>query len=64
MKSSIYKACLQKGVDMDLSHSALACDLSFEEEHEMANEVLDVPFYYDMTEQELDKVVKVVNSIN
>lgn len=60
---AFYKACLQKGVDMDFSHSALACDLSFEEEHEMANEILDVPFYYDMTEQEMDKVVKVVNSI-
>lgn len=60
---AFYKACLQKGVDMDFSHSALACDLSFEEEHEMANEVLDLPFYYDMTDQELDKVINVVNSI-
>ena len=49
---------------MDFSHSALACDASFKVEHNMADEVLDIPFYYDISEKELNKVINVVNSIN
>lgn len=30
----------------------------------MAEEVLDIPFYYDMSDKELSKVIQVVNSIN
>ena len=30
----------------------------------LADEVLDIPFYYDISEKELNKVINVVNSIN
>lgn len=63
-RTSFYKKCLAEGVDMDFSHSALACDKTFAVEHKMAEEVLDIPFYYDMSDKELSQVIQVVNSIN
>lgn len=62
-RTDFYKKCLCNGVDMDFSHSALACDMSYAVEHKMAEEVLDLPFYYNMSDEELNKVIKVVNSI-
>lgn len=62
-RKSFYKKCLSEGVDMDFSHKALACDDNFKVEHKMADEVLDIPFYYDLSEKELTKVINVVNSI-
>lgn len=62
-RTDFYKKCLDNGVDMDFSHSALACDMSYTVEHKMAKEVLDIPFYYNMSDEELNKVIQVVNSI-
>ena len=62
-RTDFYKKCLYNGVDMDFSHSALACDMSYTVEHKMAKEVLDIPFYYNMSDEELNKVIQVVNSI-
>lgn len=63
-RTAFYRKCLCKGVDMDFSHSALACDESYVTEHKMAEEVLDIPFYFDMSDKELGMVIKVVNSVN
>lgn len=62
-RKEFYKGCVKQGVDMDFSHCSLGCPISFTTEHEMANEILNLPFYYNLTEKEIRKVVKVVNSI-
>lgn len=60
---TFYKACVSKGVDMDFSHCTLGCPESFEYDHKIAKEVLNLPFYYHMSDKEMKKVVSVVNSI-
>lgn len=62
-RKDFYKKCLAKGVDMDFSHCSIGCPASFEKEHKMADTVLNLPFYYELSEAEMKKVVEVVNSI-
>lgn len=59
-----YKACVTKGVDMDFSHCSLGCPESFEKEHKGASEVMNLPFYYHISDKEIKKVVEVINSVS
>ena len=63
-RKTFYKRCLAKGVDMDFSHCSVGCPAEFIEEHKMANRILNLPFYYELSEKEMKKVVEVVNSIH
>lgn len=58
-----YRKCLVKGIDMDFSHCNIGSPSSFAQEHRMAEAVLNLPFYYDLSDKEMQKVVEVVNSI-
>lgn len=62
-RNGFYKKCLDKGIDMDFSHCNIGCPCSFVEEHKLADSVLNLPFYYGLSDKEMKKVVKVVNSI-
>ena len=50
---------------MDFSHCNIGCpqNENYKTEHEMAKKVLNLPFYYELSEKEMEKVVEVVNSI-
>lgn len=48
---------------MDFSHCNIGCPFEFEQEHEIACGILNLPFYYDLSEKEMNKVVDIVNSI-
>lgn len=58
-----YKKCIAEGVDMDFSHCTIGCPKAFVSEHKMAEKILNIPFYYDMSEKEMQKIVNVVNNI-
>lgn len=62
-RNTFYKKSVAKGIDMDFSHCNIGCPLSFKHEHNVAHGILNLPFYYDMSEKEIKKVVDVVNSI-
>lgn len=62
-KKSFYRKCLEHGVDMDFSHCTIGSPENFEFEHSLAERVLNIPFYFDMTEREMRKIVDVVNKI-
>ena len=62
-REDFYKKCVKKGVDMDFSHCFLACPESFKMEHMMAQKILNLPFYYDLSKKELEKIILVVNAI-
>lgn len=63
-RDEFYKKCLEKGVDMDFSHCTLGCPDSFINEHRIAKSILNLPYFYDLSNRERDKIVKVVNSIS
>ena len=63
-RSFFYRECIKQGVDMDFSHCSLGCPDSFKEEHEIAGRILNLPYYYHLSDKEKIKVVRVVNSIN
>ena len=62
-RNDFYKECVRKGVDMDFSHCSLGCPESYEEEHKMARQILNIPFNTSLTEKEVQKIIRVVNSI-
>lgn len=64
-RRSFYKQCIAKGIDMDFSHCIIGCPQNevYKEEHEMAKQILNLPFYYGLTDKEMKKAVKVINSI-
>lgn len=63
---SFYKQCIAKGIDMDFSHCNIGCpeNEKYKEEYEMAEKVLNLPFYYELSDKEMKKVVEVINSIH
>lgn len=62
-RKAFYKKCVEQGVDMDFSHCSIGCPEEFSFEHSVADRILNLPFYYDMSEREMKKVVDVVNGI-
>lgn len=64
-RKSFYRQCIAKGIDMDFSHCSIGCPKNdlYAEEHEMENKVLNLPFYYELSDKEMKKVVEVINSI-
>lgn len=62
-RKAFYKKCVEQGVDMDFSHCSIDCPEEYTEEHAIADTILNLPFYYDMSEREMKKIVKVVNGI-
>lgn len=62
-RKDFYKKCLAKGVDLDFSHCNIGCPQEFAEEHETSWKIMNIPFYYEMSEKEMRKIVNVVNSI-
>ena len=62
-RKRFYLECVKQGVDMDFSHCSLGCPKSFEDEHKMASQILNIPFNTNLTKKDVKKVIKVVNSI-
>ena len=62
-RNAFYRKCVAQGVDMDFSHCTIGCPESYEFEHCLADRVLNIPFYFDMSEKEIKKIVDVVNKI-
>ena len=62
-RNDFYKECVKRGVDMDFSHCSLGCPESYDEEHKMARQILNIPFNTSLTEKEVQKIISVVNSI-
>lgn len=62
---SFYKQCIAKGIDMDFSHCSIGCPQNdlYKEEYDMAKKILNLPFYYELSDKEMKKVVEVINSI-
>ena len=63
-RDEFYRKCVDNGVDMDFSHCTLGCPDTFADEHRIAKRILNLPFYFDLTDIERDKVVRVVNSMS
>ena len=62
-KDSFYHKSLKEGVDYGFSFNHITTPTSFEEEHSIVERVLNVPFYYDLSKSEMQKVVDVINSV-
>ena len=63
-RDKFYQECVRRGIDMDFSHCSLGCPDSFEKEHTMAKRISNLPYYYDLSPKEMERIVKVVNSIS
>lgn len=62
-RDRFYDKCINEGVDMDFSHCSLGCPNSFKKEHQLANQVLNLPFDINLSRKEIEQVVTVVNSL-
>lgn len=62
-RNRFYDECIKAGIDLDFSHCSLGCPNSFIKEHQMANQILNLPFDINLSLKELNQVVAVVNSI-
>lgn len=62
-RNKFYRHCIANGVDMDFSHCSLGCPDYFKKEHEIADRILNLPFYINLSDKDVKKVIYVVNSI-
>lgn len=61
-QKEFYQYCLQRGIDMGFSFNHISSPDSYTEEHKMAEEILNIPFYFNLSQKEMEKVVNVINS--
>lgn len=62
-KYVFYNQCLRLGVDFGFSFDHIASPENWTIEHEIASCILNVPFYYNLTEHELQHIVQVLNAL-
>ena len=62
-RDRFYNNCINAGVDLDFSHCSLGCPPAYSQEHQIAKDILNVPFYSEISIKEMEKVVSVINSI-
>lgn len=62
-KASFYQRCLTRGIDMAFSFSYIVCPASFTHAKRIAETVLDLPYYYDMKDEEVTCVINTINEI-
>lgn len=62
-KASFYRRCLTRGIDMAFSFSYIVCPASFTHAKRIAETVLDLPYYYDMKDEEVTCVINTINEI-
>lgn len=62
-KESFYRETIKKGVDMGFSFNSIASPNKWIEEHLISHEVLNIPYYYNLSDKEQDYIIKVINSI-
>jgi len=55
---------INNGIDVDFSHHKIASPLSFEYEHKLASEIINIPFYYKLSKRNVKYVVDKINQIN
>lgn len=62
-KSDIYESCLSYGVDMGFSFNHIGTPKKWQKEHRIASRILNIPYYYDLSEGEFNRVIQVINSL-
>lgn len=62
-RNEFYKECVKRGVDMDFSHCSLGCPDSFTTEHNISKHILNLPYYYELSDKEINTVIRVINSV-
>lgn len=54
---------MTRGIDMAFSFSYIVCPASFTHAKRIAETVLDLPYYYDMKDEEVTCVINTINEI-
>ena len=62
-KYDSYLFCIKHGVDMGFSFNHIPAPVEMKGEHKIANEIMNLPYYYQMSTAEMKKVVEVVNKL-
>ena len=63
-KLAFYREATKRGVDFAFSFTFIEAPPEFEAAHALARSVLDVPFYFDLTHEELDAVVETLAALD
>jgi dTDP-4-amino-4,6-dideoxygalactose transaminase len=63
-KLLFYRSAIKRGVDFAFSFTFIVCPQRFERAHRLAASVLDLPFYYKLSESEIDTVVSVLRQLD
>lgn len=63
-KLAFYRACYRQGVDMAFSFTFIASPAAFEQSHDLARSVLDIPYYFKLDEVEFQQVVRILRKLS
>jgi dTDP-4-amino-4,6-dideoxygalactose transaminase len=63
-KLRLYKAAIERGVDMGFSFTSIACPESYVHAHDLAARVLNLPFYDKLTDAERNRLVTVLRRLD
>lgn len=62
-KFEFYRECTRRGVDLAFSFTFLATPLNFKQAHQIAAHILNIPFYIDLSEAEIAKVISTTREV-
>ena len=63
-KLAFYRGATKRGVDFAFSFTFIAAPTRFEAAHALARSVLDLPFFYDLSREELDVTVAALSALD
>ena len=63
-KVSFYNKCLAEGVDMGFSFSHIGTPKDNKGAQKIASEILNIPYYYQLSDKEAQRVIDVINRLN
>ncbi|MBX3191378.1 MAG: DegT/DnrJ/EryC1/StrS family aminotransferase [Labilithrix sp.] len=63
-KLAFYRAAAERGVDFAFSFTFITAPRTFEASHALARAVLDLPFYPDLEDEELERTVDVLTALD
>lgn len=62
-KANVYTSCLNKGIDMGFSFNHIGAPNERIKAHKIASQILNIPYYYHLSDREAQKVIDVLNNL-
>jgi dTDP-4-amino-4,6-dideoxygalactose transaminase len=63
-KYEFYERCAKNGLDLGFSFTFIESPVSYGKSHRIASRILNLPFYFNMSEKTIKSIIRILNNIS